>query len=105
MSKPRYDWWGYIKAIIRRFPATQGAEVSGVALREKHAVEAAVAATEHMSDAHDRLKVVELVLWKGTHTLEGAAMQVPCSERTARRWLADFIVETAKNFSCDGLVS
>lgn len=20
MSKPRYDWWGYAKAIIRRYP-------------------------------------------------------------------------------------
>lgn len=21
MSKPRYDWWGYVKGMIRRYPS------------------------------------------------------------------------------------
>ena len=98
MSKPRYDWWGYIKAVIRRYPELKGREVSGIALREKEAVEAAIAATERMQNGRDRLDVVDMVFWKKTHTLSGAALMVPCSERTARRWHTEFIKEVAKSF-------
>lgn len=98
MSKPRYDWWGYIKAVIRRYPALKGREVSGIALREKETVEAAIAATERMQNGRERLEVVDMVFWKQTHTLSGAALMVPCSERTARRWHTEFIKEVAKKF-------
>lgn len=96
MSKPRYSWWGYIKAVIRRYPSLRDTEVSGVALREKEAVRAAVEATEQLDSGADRLLVVDLVFWSRTHTLEGAAMQVHVSERTARRWHTDFIILVGK---------
>lgn len=96
MSKPRYSWWGYIKAVIRRYPSLTDAEVSGVALREKEAVRAAVEATERLDNGADRLMVVDLVFWSRTHTLEGAAMQVHVSERTARRWHTEFIMLVGK---------
>ena len=95
----RYAWWGYVKDMIRRYPN------GNLTLSELHAVEAAVSVVKRMPGGRARLKVVDLVLWKGTHTLEGAAMQVHCSERTARRWLYNFVLETAKNFRCDGLIS
>lgn len=96
MSKPRYSWWGYIKAVIRRYPSLMDAEVSGVAKREKEAVRAAVEATEQLDNGADRLMVVDLVFWSRTHTLEGAAMQVHVSERTARRWHTEFIMLVGK---------
>jgi len=96
LSKPRYSWWGYIKAVIRRYPSLTDAEVSGVALREKEAVRAAVEATERLDNGADRLMVVDLVFWSRTHTLEGAAMQVHVSERTARRWHTEFIMLVGK---------
>ena len=37
MSKPRYDWWGYIKLILYRYPNCQRAS-------ERRAVEEADAA-------------------------------------------------------------
>ena len=97
MSRPRYGWWGYVKDIIRRYP-------DEVNQNEKKAVEAALAITERMANGQARLKVIELVLWKGTHTLEGAALAIPCGERTARRWLHTFVLETAKSFNCSGLI-
>lgn len=96
MSKPRYSWWGYIKAVIRQYPSLMDAEVSGVAKREKEAVRAAVEATEQLDNGADRLMVVDLVFWSRTHTLEGAAMQVHVSERTARRWHTEFIMLVGK---------
>lgn len=123
MSKPRYDWWGYVKGMIRRYPSLKeeyadlhrqsvtqsytgmpggggsGRTVEEIALRELpttkqreyEAVRRAVAATERMKNSCDRLKVIDLVFWKQTHTLEGAAMMIPCSYRTARRYHEDFI--------------
>ena len=97
MSKPRYSWWGYIKAVIRRYPSLKDEEVSGVTQREKEAVKAAVEATGQLENGSDRLMVVDLVFWRRTHTLEGAAMQVHVSLRTAQEYHRQFIRLVAKN--------
>lgn len=98
MSKPKYDWWGYIKAVIRRYPALKDKEVSGVYLREKDAVRAAIKATEALPSGKERLAIVDMVFWKRTHTLEGAALQVPCSLRTAQEYHRQFIRLVAMHF-------
>lgn len=123
MSRPRYDWWPYVKGMIRRYPALkvelqelQGQSItpsySGVTVqsgasrsteltairelpttkqREYEAVRRAIAATERMTASRDRLRVIDLVFWKQSHTLAGAALIIPCSSRTARRYHSDFI--------------
>ncbi len=98
MSSPRYDWWGYVKAIIRRYPRLKDVEVSGNAFREKEAVKLSVEQTEAMENGETRLSIIDMVFWKQTHTLAGAAMAIPCSERTARRWHTEFIKTVAKNY-------
>lgn len=128
MSTPRYDWWSYVKAVIRRYPQMDaeykalhcpslscGGEVHGsggssrtteqIAMRElpKHrqreyeAVRKAIETTKRSRNARDRLKVIDLYLWKRSHTLEGAALMVPCSVATAKRWNGDFIRLVAEN--------
>lgn len=96
MSKPRYDWWGYAKGMIRRYP-------DRVTEDEKRAVETAIAQTRAMRNGQDRITVVELVLMKRTHTIEGAAMKVYCSEKVARNYHWEFIKLVGKNFECKGL--
>ncbi len=130
MSKPRYRWWSYIKAVIRNYPTlceklsdiqstSVTASLSGMprsgrlkreteeaALRqlnpdeqkEYEAVKKAIEMTERLSKGQDRLYVIKLVLWKRTHTLDGAAMRVPCSERTARKYHGEFIKLVAENY-------
>ena len=98
MSKPRYSWWGYVRAVIRRYKPDETPELHGVQLRESCAVSAAVCETGALSDGYDRLKLIRLVFWDKTHTLEGAALAVNCSERTARRWHTDFIKCVARNY-------
>lgn len=92
MSNPRYDWWGYVKGMIRRYPDGYVNE------KEAAAVKSAIENTSKMNNGDDRLKIVDLVFWKRTHTLPGAAMQIPCSERTAQEWHRQFIRLVAKNF-------
>jgi RinA family phage transcriptional activator len=41
--------------------------------------------------AADRLKVIDLVYWKETYTLAGAALQIHVHENTAGTYSADFI--------------
>ena len=71
------------ETVIRELPTTKQ--------REYEAVRRAVEATERMSASRDRLRVIDLVFWKQSHTLEGAALTIPCSSRTARRYHSDFI--------------
>lgn len=97
MSKPRYQWRGYVKGMIARYP-------DNVNENEKKAVSAAIENTKAMKNADIRLKVVELVLMKGTHTIPGAALKCYCSERTAYNYHAEFINEVGKNFRCNGLL-
>lgn len=130
MSKPRYDWWGYVKGMIRRYPAlaeeykelhtqTVTADISGmprgggagrttemIAIRELpstrqreyESVRQAIRITNRMPNGFDRIKLIELVFWRQSHTLEGAAMCIPCSYRQARRYHTDFIFAVAKAY-------
>lgn len=96
MSHPHYGWWGYAKHMIRRWP-------DRVNENEYAAVAAAIAETERMKTGADRMKVVRTVLLEGSRTLELVAMDIPCSERTAQRYHADFIRAVGKYFKCEGL--
>lgn len=98
MSKPRYRWWGYIKSIIRNYPTLEGKCCQGTTLREQAAVRRAIEQTERMENGGERLQVIDMVFFRQTHTLEGAALMVPCSDRTARRWHTDFIKMVAKEY-------
>lgn len=85
-----------MKYIIRRYPA-------GTNRDETRAVAEAIAETERMNSGGDRLSIARMVLLEGTHSLSGAALQIPVSERTAQRWHADFIRCVGSHFRCSGL--
>lgn len=97
MSKPRYDWWGYVKGMLRRYP-------NRVNENERKAIELAIEHTKTLETGKDRMAVIEMVYFKKTHTLVGASMKVNCSERTAQRYHGDFIRTVASNYSCDHLL-
>lgn len=128
MSKPRYRWWGYVKAVIRAYPelkarydelhsasvtAAYGSFAGGggpgdptgrTAVRELprqeqieyDAVRQAIEETAAMRTGRDRLRIADMVFWKRSHTLDGAAMCIPCSWRTAAQYHGDFIHLVAK---------
>lgn len=129
MSKPRYDWWPYVKGMIRRFPELEeeyrelhnqtitqqlsgmpggggtGRTVEQCAVRELpatrqreyEAVRRAIKLTESTPwSGETRMKIIRLVFWDRSHTLEGASQVAHCSYRTARRYHAEFIMTVAK---------
>ena len=123
----RYDWWGYVKGMIRRYPAlrreydelheqSMTADMSGmphggsvgrsteaIAIRELpstrqreyEAVRLAIGRTKLLPNGEDRLRIIDLVFWKRSHTLDGAAYKTGYSYRTARRYHSEFIKTVA----------
>lgn len=69
--------------------------------KEFDAVDRAIHSTRHLPDGKLRVKVVDLVYLRGTHTIDGAAQIVHVSYRTARRWTDSFIREVGKNLGCE----
>lgn len=61
--------------------------------RRFDAVDSAIRRTQerHPADCKPRLEIIELVYFKGTHTLAGAAIKVGCHPNTASAWQAEFI--------------
>ncbi|MEA4922176.1 MAG: hypothetical protein VB031_02275 [Eubacteriaceae bacterium] len=57
------------------------------------AVENAIERTEqlHPDTVKERMMIIDLVYWRQTHTIEGAAMRVPCHRNVAGNWQAEFI--------------
>ena len=84
--------------MMRQYPARDGRYIQGTALQEQIAVQQAIDQTLSLENGKERMQVIELVFFKQTHTLEGAAMMIPCSYMTARRYHNDFIKKVAKNF-------
>lgn len=66
--------------------------------REYEAVRRAIRVTEHMKTGRDRLKIIDLVFWKRTHNLEGAALLIGCSYDTVQNWHSQFIHEVAEAY-------
>lgn len=80
-----------------------GRAVEGIALRELpkpaqreyDAVRKTIMLTERMKAGSERIKLVDMVFWKGSHTLSGAAMALNISYETAVEYHRDFIMMTA----------
>ncbi|WP_087064444.1 hypothetical protein [Intestinibacillus massiliensis] len=101
----REDWWDYTKKIIRSYPRLKrklqgtGSPVERAVVdrltdkeqRRYDAVAAAIRETEGMKNGAHRLELVRRVYWDRTHTVEGAALQVPTSAATAYRWNNQFV--------------
>lgn len=131
MSKPRYDWWSYVKGMIRRYPELCARQeelrrtplspdlnglphgngkisdpVADAALRElpkinqreMEAVRKAIDETKKLDTGEERLRMIRLVFWDKTHTLDGVAMKMNRCKRTIVQWHIDFINTVAKNF-------
>ena len=83
MSRPRYPWNGYIREALRRYPA--------VTPNESAAIEYAIERTKESPDGAEKIALIEMVFFKRTHTLQGAALCVHCSYETAKRWMQQFM--------------
>lgn len=96
MGKAKRQWWGYAKSMVARYPDKVNED-------EKRAVEAALRATRELPNGETRVKIIELMYFKRTHQLAGAALQVHYSYDRAKQWHTDFIHLVGSNFRCEHL--
>ena len=91
MSKPRYIWWGYVKALIRAAGNPRSRKYGYLS-------EAEIAAFQSVWESTDqeRQRLAAMVLIRQSHTIPGAALKLHISERTAQRWHAEFICAVAQ---------
>lgn len=59
--------------------------------RELDAVSAAIQTTARYRNGALRIKLIDLIYWRGTHSLTGAALAIHVSTPTARLWHNGFI--------------
>ena len=87
--------------MIRRYPGLRKKSGSLTA-KEAMKYDAILAAIEHTSELPDgfhRIKLIRLTYWSNRRlTLQGAALDIPCSYSTARRWNYDFFMAVAENY-------
>lgn len=81
----------YMKGILRSYPeirAKPPKERTRNEQRRLEIVESVLDAVDHMPDAQSKRKIIEMVYFKKSHTLHGAAMEIPVGSRTVDRWNA-----------------
>lgn len=92
MSKTRFPWYRHVqREIYRNIRANKSPETLQDNIA-KAAIEEAIAETEKtLKDAQERLKLVDLVYRRQTHTVAGAALELHISERVASDWSSLFV--------------
>ena len=93
-------WWGYMKYIVRKY-GTGREPASDLERRELEAVRRAVDETFRTRDGASRIEFIEMIYWRRSHSLQGAAMKIGISERTGLRWHGEFIKTVAAEFFGD----
>lgn len=89
-----------MKYIVRSYGAPESTG-SDLERREREAVRRAVDETFRRGSGRLRVELIEMVYWRKSHQLQGAAMKLGISERTALRWHGDFIKTVAAEFFGD----
>ena len=87
MSRPKYPWWGYVREILRRYPDYNGRSRGRGGYDSRRG---------QMRRGQSRLAVIGMVFFRKTHTLQGAALEVPCGYETAKRWQRSFLMLVAQ---------
>lgn len=96
MSRPRKYWFHMVRSMVCRY----GLIKKGDSEQEKRfaaAIEKCLGEIASLPGGEDRVKAVEMVLIKRTHTQEGAAMALHYSSTTIKRWTVDFVYRVGNN--------
>lgn len=90
MSKPRFYWYYTAEAKIRRYYKLKEMD-SRQAKIYVDAIENVLDRTRQKPDGDLRVRAVEMLYLKHTHTYEGAAIALHVSPRTVQRWANSFV--------------
>lgn len=91
--------------ISRPTESTALAELRGTEGKEYNAVHQAIEYTSKLRNGAERNALIDMVFFKKSHSLEGAAMALFVSYSTAKKWHKEFILAVADFYGLldDGL--
>ena len=102
MSRPRKYWFHMVRSMVCRYDLIK----KGESEQEKKfaaAIEKCMGEITGLPGGEDRVKAVEMVLIRHTHTQEGAAMALHYSPTTIKRWTVDFVYRVGSNVGFSNL--
>lgn len=70
--------------------------LSSGTVQELEAIEKTIRHTKELTDGEDRMKLIDLVYWRQSHNLHGAALKLNISYATAKRWNENFFLNVAR---------
>ncbi len=77
----------YIREILQSYPEIKNKQIkTAQEQRRVDIVEQALESIGKMKYSNSKLQIIKMVYFDRSHTLYGAALQIPVSERTAQRW-------------------
>ena len=88
MSKPKYLWHAYVRAILKKYP--------NVSNKEKKAVEDAISEFSMAGKSH-LLDLIEIYYFKEKCDMRGVAKALYVSESTPIRWNKEIMRKVAAN--------
>lgn len=89
---PTYNGMPHSTQATRKTEILALRELSPNDRRDLEAVRKALQRLKRYKKNYDlRLQIIDIVYWKQTHTIEGAALLIHVSQDTARLWDRDFI--------------
>ncbi len=77
--------------ISRKTESTALRELNGTEQKEYDAVRRAIETTQRHKNARERLEIINLVYWRESHTLRGAALKVGYSYGRAKQFHNEFV--------------
>lgn len=96
--RAQFIGWDYVKAVLREYGEyKQNPEKCRLKPFQIKAVEKTLAEVEKMSNGEARLKMIELVFWEQSHTLQGAALKLYYSYDYVARWHKTVIEVLGRN--------
>lgn len=84
----------YMKGILRSYPKIKAKPLGKRTRNEQRRFEivsAVLDTVDHMEYARDKRKFIDMVYFKQSHNIEGAALRIPVGKRTTERWNAQIM--------------
>lgn len=94
-GKARYYWYAHVKRTIERYPDGLDLKTNQGAIAYA-SISRVIEDTRKIQDGEDRVRLVKMLCWDKSHTIDGAASVLHISSITAHRWWHAFIYAVAK---------
>lgn len=101
---PNYNATGGSSGASRKTELIALRELPGKEQKKYEAVHEALQQTSRRSSGRWRCRMIELVYFRKSHTLQGAALECHISWATARLWHREFIDLVAKRMEAKGIL-